>query len=115
VAGAMFLSGTPFDTTTYPMQDFKAYFGDDPARYAALAPTPGLIKSGVPLLVAYAGFDPPAIAQQSIDLIAALEKAGRAPRAVFLKAHGHISGADSIGTQDTELSDQILALVTTGK
>jgi triacylglycerol lipase len=115
VAGAMFISGTPFDLSTYPMQAFARYFGDEASRYAALSPTPGLIALDIPLLVAWAGFDPERIAQQSVDLVAALEKAGRKPRAVFLKTHGHISGADSIGTADTELSEQILALVTGGR
>ena len=92
VAGAIFLSATPFDTTTYPMDAFAGYFGPDASKYAALSPTPGLVKSQLPILVAYAGLDPPAIEAQSIGLIAALKKAGHPPRTVFMKSHGHMSG-----------------------
>jgi acetyl esterase/lipase len=115
VAGAIFLSGTPFDTTTFPLQRYESYFGADASKYAALSPLPGLINSPVPMLVCYAALDPPPIEQASIGLIAALEKARRKVRAVFLKAHNHLSGGNSIGTQDTELSDAILAFVQSGK
>lgn len=112
VAGAIFLSGSPFDTTAFPMKNYERYFGADASQYAARSPLPGLLKSPVPMLINYAALDPPPIEQSSVDLIAALEKAGRKPRAVFLKTHNHLSGGASIGTADTELSDAILAFVT---
>lgn len=115
VTGAIFLSGSPFDTTVFPMKAYERYFGDDAAKYAALSPMPGLIKSRVPMMVAYAGLDPPPIEKASIDLIAALDKAGHKSRSLVMKTHNHMSGGASIGTKDTELSDQILAFVTTGK
>jgi len=34
---------------------------------------------------------------------------------VFLKTHSHISVANAIGTNDTELTDQISAFVKSGK
>lgn len=111
VAGAIFLSGSPFDTTVFPMKNYERYFGSDASQYAARSPLPGLIKSPVPMLVNYAALDPPPIERSSIDLIAALEKAGRKPRAVFLKTHNHLSGGASIGTADTELSNAILDFV----
>jgi acetyl esterase/lipase len=112
VAGAIFLSGSPFDTTVFPMRNYGSYFGTNASQYAARSPLPGLIRSPVPMLVNYAALDPPPIEQASIDLIAALENAGRKPRAVFLKTHNHLSGGASIGSNDTELSDAILAFVT---
>jgi triacylglycerol lipase len=115
VAGAIFLSGSPFDTETFPMKNYERYFGPDTARYAALSPIPGLIEAPLPLMVVHAALDPLHIEKDSTRLIAALEKAGRKPRAVFLKTHNHLSGGASIGTKDTELSDTILAFVTAGR
>jgi triacylglycerol lipase len=113
--GAIFLSGSPFDTATFPMKNYERYFGTDMSACAALSPIPGLIEAQQPLMVVYAALDPPHIEADSIRLVAALERAGRRPQAVFLKTHNHLSGAASIGTGDTELSDAILAFVTAGK
>lgn len=115
VTGAILLSGAPYDTTVFDMKPLEAYFGADPARYPGQSPTPGLLKSSVPLLVAFAGLDPPRIEQQSIDLTEALCKAQRCPRKVFLKTHSHMSIGAAIGTKDVELTDQILQFIKTGK
>jgi acetyl esterase/lipase len=111
LAGAILLSGSPFDTAVFDMTPYKPYFGEDASKYLGLSPTPGLLKTSVPLLVAYAGLDPPAIERESIALIDVLCKANRCPRKVFLKTHNHISEGDAIGTSDTELSDPLLAFV----
>ncbi|MCX7296050.1 MAG: alpha/beta hydrolase [Hyphomicrobiales bacterium] len=111
IAGAIFLSGSPFDPTVFDMTPYTDYFGTDAAAYAALSPTPGLLKTKVPLMLAWAGLDPPPIERQSIDLDAALRKAGRAPAKAVLKTHSHISLNNAIGTADTELTDQLLAFI----
>jgi len=85
------------------------------AKYPALSPTPGLAKTPAALMVVYAGLDPPGIERESTDLIAALCKQQRCPTKVLLKTHNHISVAQSIGTKDTELSDQLLAFMKVGK
>ena len=115
VAGAILLSGSPLDTTVFPMKVYDAYFGTDTSKYAAQSPTPGLLKSSVPLMVVYAGFDPPPIEKESINLIEAKCKAQACPRKVLLKTHSHMSEGAAIGTKDVELTDQILAFVKTGK
>ena len=111
IAGAIFLSGSPFDPTVFDMTPYTDYFGTDAAAYAALSPTPGLLKTKVPLMLAWAGLDPPPIERQSIDLDAALRKAGRAPAKAVLKTHSHISLNNAIGTADAELTDQLLAFI----
>ena len=111
IAGAIFLSGSPFDPTVFDMTPYTDYFGTDAAAYAALSPTPGLLQTKVPLMLAWAGLDPPGIERQSIDLDAALRKAGRAPAKAVLKTHSHISLNNAIGTADTELTDQLLAFI----
>jgi triacylglycerol lipase len=115
LAGAIFLSGSPFDTTAFDMKPYEPYFGADKSKYPAFSPTPGLLKTQVPLMVAYAGFDPPGIEQASIDLIDALCKAQRCPAKTFLKTHNHMSIGNAIGTDDTELTDQMLAFMKAGK
>lgn len=116
LAGAILLSGSPYDPTMFEdMKSYSAYFGDDTSKYASLSPTPGLLKSTVPLMVVYAGLDPPDIEHQSINLIEALCSANRCPEKVFLKTHSHISEGDAIGTNDTELSDQLLSFIRAGK
>ena len=111
IAGAIFLSGSPFDPTVFDMTPYTDYFGTDAAKYPALSPTPGLLRTKVPLMLAWAGLDPPGIERQSIDLDAALREAGRAPAKAVLKTHSHISLNHAIGTADTELTDQLLAFI----
>ena len=116
LAGAILLSGSPFNLTVFDnMKAYAPYFGADAAKYPALSPTPGLAKTPAALMVVYAGLDPPGIERESVDLVAALCKQQRCPTKVLLKTHNHISVAQSIGTKDTELSDQLLAFMKVGK
>jgi acetyl esterase/lipase len=118
LAGAILLSPDPIDPAVADMKrdSYKHYFGDDPSILAERLPLVGLTKTSVPLMVAYAGFDPPAIAQQSTDLIAALCKRTQGcASSLLLKTHNHMSEGNSIGTKDTELTDQILAFMKVGK
>jgi triacylglycerol lipase len=115
LAGAILLSGSPFDPTVFDMTNYKPYFGQDPAKYPAVSPTPGLLKTSVPLMVVWAGLDPPGIERESVNLVDALCKAQRCPTQSLLKTHNHISIANAIGTTDTELTDQLLAFMKLGK
>lgn len=116
LAGAILLSGSPFDLTVFPdMANYKQYFGEDTSKYAAMSPTPRLVKSTVPLMVVWAGLDPPAIEAESVNLSDVLCKAQKCPTKVLLKKHSHISVANAIGTDDTELTDQIQAFVKNGR
>jgi triacylglycerol lipase len=115
LSGAILLSGSPFDTTVFDMTPYKPYFGDDRSKYTERSPTPGLLKSQVPLMVAYAGLDPPGIERESINLIDNLCKQQRCPTKAFLKTHSHISIGAAIGTKDTELTDQVLTFMKAAK
>jgi triacylglycerol lipase len=116
LAGAILLSGTPFDLSVFPdTANFKAYFGEDASKYAALSPQPALLKSSVPLMVVWAGLDPPGIEAESVNLSDTLCKAQKCPTKILLKTHSHMSVSYAIGTSDTELTDQILAFVKAGK
>jgi triacylglycerol lipase len=116
LAGAVLLSGSPFDPTVFDnMKAYAPYFGEDTSKYPALSPTPGLLKSSLPLMVVWAGLDPPGIEKESVDLNDKLCKTQKCPTKVFLKTHDHISVANAIGTKDTELTDQILVFMKMGK
>lgn len=116
LAGAILLSGSPFDPVVFDnMKAYAPYFGEDTSKYPALSPTPGLLKSSLPLMVVWAGLDPPGIEKESVDLNEKLCKASKCPTKVFLKTHDHISVANAIGTRDTELTDQILTFMKMGK
>ncbi len=115
LAGAILLSGSPFDLTVFDITPYKPYFGEDASKYTQMSPTPGLLKTSVPLMVVWAGLDPPGIEQESINLDAALCKAQHCPTKVVLKTHNHLSVNDAIGTKDTELTDQLLAFMKLAK
>jgi triacylglycerol lipase len=116
LAGAILLSGSPFDLTVFDnMKAYSPYFGADASKYPALSPTPGLAKTQAQLMVVWAALDPPGIERESVNLVDALCKQQRCPAKVLLKTHNHISVAQSIGTRDTELSDQLLAFMKVGK
>lgn len=111
LAGAILQSGSPFDTNVFDMTPYTDYFGADPARYPAQSPTPGLLKTPVPLMLVWAGLEPPGIERESVNLDAALRRTHRPVTTLVLKTHSHISAMNAIGTADTELTDQMLAFV----
>jgi acetyl esterase/lipase len=115
LAGAILLSAAALKLPLSDMTSYKPYFGDDASKYEQASSTPGLVKSTVPLMVAWAGLDPPAIEADSVELADTLCKAQKCPTKVFLKTHSHMSEGNAIGTNDTELTDQIAAFVKSGK
>jgi triacylglycerol lipase len=64
----------------------------------------------------WAELDPPAIAEQSVALKEAMCKSPRGcVRSIVLPKHSHMSELYAIGTADTQLSDQILEFIKSGK
>jgi acetyl esterase/lipase len=116
IKAAIMLSGL-YDLTASALRaPEKAYFGDDPARYAERSSIKGLAATKIPLMIARAEFDAPVFLRQ-FDLLK--EAACRGPngciRSVVLPQHNHMSEVYSINTADTRLTDEILAFVKTGK
>jgi triacylglycerol lipase len=66
-------------------------------------------------MLVYAELDPPSFIEQAKLLNEALCKAGRCPRLVQLPKHNHMSQVYAINTPDTDLSDEIVAFVKSGK
>jgi acetyl esterase/lipase len=116
LAGAILLSGG-YDFTKGEQSDGRAaYFGSDPALLDQRSAVAGLIKTKIPLMMSSAELDPPPIAAQSALLKDALcESEHGCVRSIVLAKHSHMSEPYSINTADTQLSDQILEFIKTGK
>ncbi|MBO9576407.1 MAG: alpha/beta hydrolase [Sphingobium sp.] len=112
IKGAILTSGQIYDMTGPNVS--KPYYGEDEARYPAMATLPGLVRSRTPLMITSAELDPPAFKAQTAVLEAALKDAGRRPLSVELAGHSHISEIYAIGTPDTELSDAVQAFIKAG-
>jgi acetyl esterase/lipase len=111
IKGAIIISGA-FDVARFPSgPPNKAYYGEDVSKYAERSPQPGLLKTTVPLLVAYAELDPPEFVVEAKALNEALCKAERCPRLVELAKHSHMSETFSINTGDTLLAGPIAEFV----
>lgn len=116
LAGAIMVSGI-YDLTAMPLADTqRAYFGDDPARYAERSSLRGLATTDIPLMMVTAELDPAGFVQQ-LDLgrLATCKRASGCARAILLPQHSHMSEVYSINTADTRLTDEILDFVKTGK
>ncbi len=117
IAGAIFSSGPSYRIKTQePAESTLAYFGADTSRYAERSALPGLLKTDIPFMLSSAELDPPAIAEQFSVLKDAMCKSARGcVRSIVLPRHSHMSESYSIGTADTQFSDQILEFIKTGK
>ena len=114
--GAIMASGI-YDLTGKPLSgDERAYFGDDPSRYAEQSSLQGLLRTNVPLMAVTAELDPPGFVKQ-FDLLkqAACKRPSGCARTIMLPQHSHMSEVYSINTNDTRLTGEILDFVKTGK
>ena len=114
--GAIMASGI-YDLTGKPLSgDERAYFGDDPSRYAEQSSLQGLLRTNVPLMAVTAELDPPGFVKQ-FDLLkqAACKRPSGCARTIMLPQHSHMSEVYSINTNDTRLPGEILDFVKTGK
>jgi len=111
IAGAVMVSGV-FDTTTAEINPpLQAYFGKDASLYAQRSALPGMLKSGLPMLLAYAELDPRDFQRQGEQVHAALCQAGNCPPLLKLTDHSHMSEVYSINTSDASLTDALRAFV----
>jgi carboxylesterase type B len=119
LAGALLSSGM-YEIKTQDLDaglaSILAYFGADQSRYAERAALPGLVNTTTPFMMWSAELDPPNLAEQFVALKEAMCRSRRGcVRSLVLPHHSHMSEIYAIGTADTQLSDQILELIKTGK
>jgi triacylglycerol lipase len=117
LAGAILSSGATYDFIKGEQSDGStAYFGSDPALLSQRSAVAGLIKTKIALMMSSAELDPPSIAAQYALLKDALCKSEHGcVRSIVLPKHSHMSESYAINTADTQLSDQILEFIKTGK
>jgi triacylglycerol lipase len=72
-----------------------------------------VVRSGMPLFMAWAELDPPEIVKQSEILYANLCNKNRCPKKVWLPNHSHMSTVYAVNTADTQLGDAMLNFVVT--
>lgn len=115
VAGAILVSGI-YDMPATAVNDYRAYFGADPARHAEQSSLPGLLTTKIPLMMVAAELDPQGFVQQ-FELLkqASCKRASGCSRAVMLPQHSHMSEVYSINTADTRLTGEIIDFMNTEK
>jgi len=111
LAGVILLSGTYDLSIAKHDGTYLQYFGTDRSKHAERSPFAGLLETPLPLFVAYTELEPPHLLEQSERLVDALERANRSARTIKLANHNHMSITYSINTDDTGLSDALLAFV----
>jgi acetyl esterase/lipase len=115
LAGAIMVSGI-YQLNASLADGQRAYFGDDPARYAERSSLRGLEKTDIPLMLAAAELDPVGFVQQfELAKRVTCKRAIGCARAILLPQHSHMSEVYSINTEDTRLTDEILEFVKAGK
>ncbi|MEH2481111.1 acetyl esterase/lipase [Nitrobacteraceae bacterium AZCC 2146] len=115
LAGAILVSGI-YDMPATAVNDYRVYFGADPARHAEQSSLPGLLTTKIPLMMVAAELDPPGFVQQ-FELLkqASCKRASGCSRAVMLPQHSHMSEVYSINTADTRLTGEVIDFMNTGK
>jgi triacylglycerol lipase len=106
VSAVVLASGTYRVSEDEKRPNVIAYFGSEPSRYEARSPITHVRRTGVPLLLTVAEFDPPSLSSPTFELAAKLTNVhGRPPQILWLAGHNHVSNVLSIGTQDDVAAD----------
>jgi len=111
-AGVVLISGTYGTDTTNPSDGRVAYFGEDLSRWPQASTLGNVQRADLPVLMSVSEFDNPGTVRSMVELTNELTvEHGRVPRIVQLIGHNHYSPNPSIGTQDTQLSAEILQFI----
>jgi len=112
LAGVILLSAGILDpTTAEPSAPLKAYFGDDPRRYAERSSFQGLVRTRLPMLVAVSALELPPFERQALQLQNARCRLDRCASFVRLAGHDHLSTVFSFNTTDESVGDAVLAFI----
>jgi acetyl esterase/lipase len=107
IVGAVLVSGIYGYHTKAPF-----YYGEDPKTAEQREPRSHLKEPHPPVMVFSAEFDPPGIAADNHELMAALcMDDGRCPPFVLLAGHNHSSEIRSVDSADDRLGAGVLAFV----
>ncbi|MBV8513544.1 MAG: alpha/beta hydrolase [Xanthobacteraceae bacterium] len=88
--------------------NLKAYFGDDPSRYAERSPLTHVGKSRTPLLLSVAEYDPAFLAAPTYELARAVTlRDGKSPSVAYFAGHNHVSTVMSFGTPQDDVGARV--------
>ena len=111
-AGVVLISGTYNADSSTAAGGRLAYFGDDLSRWPEISTLGNIERSSIPLLMSISDYDSATTKESFAALVHELTvDHGQMPRVVQLIGHDHFSPNPSIGTQDTQLSAEILQLI----
>ena len=111
-AGVVLISGTYGTDTTNASDGRVAYFGEDLSRWPQASTLGNVRRGDLPVMMSASEFDNPGTVRSLVALANELTlEHGRVPRIVQLIGHNHYSPNPSIGTQDTQLSAEILQFI----
>ena len=112
IAGAVLMSGIYDTAGTAPNDMHRAYYGEDPAKYAEASCVPGLLETQVPLLFTVSEFDPKAFQLEAARLAGQWGEAkGAYPEIHFLAGHNHLTPAQSLGSPEKEVEELVAEFV----
>ncbi|MCK1423397.1 alpha/beta hydrolase [Bradyrhizobium sp. 180] len=111
VVGAILVSGTYDLRPQIEVAGQKSYFGADTELWRERSSLNGLAQSKLPLLVVRGEIDVPYYIDQAETLKAAMCANNHCQTFAVLKGHSHMSEIYSVNTEDTTLTDTILAFV----
>lgn len=109
VTGAILTSGL-YEFADPAKPAGQVYFGPA-AGLAERSSTAGLVKSHVPVLLAYAELDPAPMVAQAKALDAALTAAGRDHVFLMAARHGHMSETYAVNTGDQSVSGPVMRFI----
>jgi triacylglycerol lipase len=117
IAGAMLISGVyaaqhPDYSLETPRPNQFAYYGDDLAKWPAMAPFDHVKADAPRVLLTVSEYEPYYFQWPSIALAASLlKRTRRMPRLLTLPDHNHVSPALQIGGETDTLGDTLLEFI----
>jgi acetyl esterase/lipase len=111
IAGAILLSAIFDPSTAEANPPLQAYFGRDPSVYARRSALPGMAKSRVPVLLAFAELDPSDFHLQAEQARGAMCRGENCPPLLQLQGHSHMSEVYAINTPDQALTDAVRTFI----
>lgn len=112
VAGVALVSGTYGADSSNPSEGRLSYFGDERSRWTEISILENIQRVDIPVLITVADLDNSIRKGSFVDLVQELTvNHNKMPRVLQMIGHNHYSPSYSIGTQDTQLSAEILQLI----
>jgi acetyl esterase/lipase len=112
IAGAVLISGIYDTEATTPNDMHRAYYGEDPVKYAEASCVAGLLATEVPLLFTVSEFDPESFQVEAARLAGKWGEAkGAYPELHYLTGHNHLTPTQSFGSPEKKVEELVAEFV----